>query len=95
MDSIAVWAFKDAPESVRCITGSSDWVAFIRGELASPNIEALFLRWDNEAEPVIRRVLPGGAVVIAGNYPKLNALAASGASGESRPRASRWAVYMQ
>jgi hypothetical protein len=68
-NSIAVWQSENAPEPLRRLAGSSEWIAFIPPHLTSPDTEALFVRWHSDSHPVIRRVLPDGAVVLAGSYP--------------------------
>jgi hypothetical protein len=67
---IKVWEFARAPESLqRLAAGASEWVALIPATLASPEVEAVFLRWESEAHPVIRRKLANGSILLAGSYP--------------------------
>jgi hypothetical protein len=68
-NSIAVWQSKNAPESLRRLAGSSEWIAFIPPHLVSTQTEGLFVRWHSEMHPVIRHILPDGAIVLAGSYP--------------------------
>jgi hypothetical protein len=78
---IKVWHVAKAPESLRRLAaGASEWIAFIPADLVSPETEALFLRWDSQAHPVLRCELQDGSVVLAGSYPASGSLATSGSA---------------
>jgi hypothetical protein len=68
-DCITIWQAKEAPGWLQRLTGASEWIVCIPVQLASPETEALFVRWHSDVHPVIRRVLSSGAVVLGGNYP--------------------------
>jgi hypothetical protein len=70
MDEVRVWQFARAPKPLqRLAVGASEWVALIPASLALPEVEAIFLRWNSETHPVIRRKLDNGSILLAGSYP--------------------------
>jgi hypothetical protein len=75
---LRVWEFARAPESLqRLAAGASEWVAFIPAPLVTPEVEALFLRWESDQHPVIRRRLANGSVLLAGSYPSATTMTGS------------------
>jgi hypothetical protein len=72
---VKVWEFARAPKPLqRLAAGASEWIALIPASLALPEVEALFLRWDSETHPVIRRTLANGSILLAGSYPTMATL---------------------
>jgi hypothetical protein len=99
-DEIKVWHFARAPKPLhRLAAGASEWVALIPASLVSPEVEAIFLRWESETHPVIRRKLGNGSILLAGSYPTAATMSGSGdiqsipeperLSSETRLRSSR------
>lgn len=67
---IRIWPFQKAPECIqRMAAGVFEWVAVVPAELATNEVESLFRRWESQDHPVVRRILPNGSVLLAGDRP--------------------------
>src|SRR5262245_4110838 len=74
-NELKVWQFAKAPLRLRRLAvGASEWIALIPASLALPEVEAIFLRWESETHPVIRRKLGNGSILLAGSYPTATTL---------------------
>jgi len=72
---IKVWPFEKAPRHLKQLASSNcEWIAIIPRSLASPEIEALFERWDTPEHTVHRHTLQDGSIVLDGSCPALLAL---------------------
>jgi hypothetical protein len=77
-DEIKVWQFARAPKPLqRLAAAASEWIVLIPASLDSPQIEALFLRWESETHRVIRRKLANGSILLAGSYPSEGTMTSS------------------
>jgi hypothetical protein len=78
-NEVKVWQFAKAPRPLqRLAAGASEWIALIPASLALPEVEAIFLRWESETHPVIRRKLGNGSILLAGSYPTTATLSGGG-----------------
>jgi hypothetical protein len=78
VDEVRMWQCARAPKPLqRLAVGASEWIALIPASLALPEVEAIFLRWDSETHPVIRRKLDNGSILLAGSYPTAATMASS------------------
>ena len=68
---IQIWPYSQVPPSLKRLSGTeSEWVALIPPNLAWPELEALFLRWDGDSHRVIRHTLPDGSILFSGHLHK-------------------------
>jgi hypothetical protein len=75
---VKVWEFVSAPKPLQRLAAGAEWIALIPASLALHEVEALFLRWDSETHPVIRRKLGNGSILLAGSYPTMATLSGDG-----------------
>jgi hypothetical protein len=72
---IKIWPCEKAPKQLKELAGANcEWIAIIPRVLASPEIEALFQRWETPEHPVHRHTLQDGSIMFNGSCPALLAL---------------------
>jgi len=68
---IRIWPYSEVPQSLKHLSEvGSEWVALVPPNLALPELEEVFLRWQINRHRVMRHILADGSILYSGRLCK-------------------------